>query len=111
MLITKMLLQQDALNVNHLNKNNESALLLRLRGADTRPEFSSPCEELDVVKLFLSRGADPNVPAHLLAWAINFCSLDVCRELLQHGADPNSTFPDVDGRAQESALHCALKLN
>ena len=91
-------------------------MLYYLRRARTRPEFSSPTEELDVVKLFLSHGADPNVPAHLLAWAVNFGSLDVCRELLLHGADPNSAFPHTEFSpdqhgGRETALHCAIRRN
>ena len=115
-LILKLLLQQDALYMNNLNKLNQSALMIILRKVCTAPEFSSPSDELDVIKLFLSHGADPNVPAHLLAWAVNFCSLDVCRELLQHGADPNSAFPNTEFSldqhgCRETALHCAIRRN
>ena len=90
--------------------------MIFLRRRRTRPEFSSPSDELNGVKLFLSHGADPNVPAHLLAWAVNFCSLDICRELLQHGADPNSAFTSTEFSidqhgGRETALHCAVRRN
>ena len=109
-------LLQHGADFNHLNKHNESALWLYLRRAGTRPEFSLPRNELDNVNLFLLYGADPNVPAHLLAWAVKFCSLDVCRELLQHGADPNSAFPNTElspdqHGGKETALHCAARQN
>ena len=91
-----MLLQEDELRINIINHWNESALSMFVKRKATRPEFSSHRNVLDVVKQLLSHRADPNVPAHLLAWAVNFCPLDVCRELLHHGADPNSAFTNTE---------------
>ena len=111
-----MLLERDALNINHVTKHsNYSALMIRLHLC-SNPKFSTANEDLNMVKLFLSYGADPNVPAHLLAYAVNFCSLDICRELLQSGADPNSAFPNtkfsLDQHGdKETALHCAIRHN
>ena len=92
--IMQILLQRPDIDINKLNPRYNSHALFYLL-SELAHEFSSSSEELDVLKLLLNHGADPNVPAHLLARAVNFCSLDVCRELLQHGADPNSAFSNT----------------
>ena len=94
--LLSFLFHRNDIDVNCLDKYGQSALMILLMNQQTRPEFSSSSEELDVVKMFLSHRADPNVPARLLAWAVN-------------SAFPNTEFfPDQHG-GREAALHCAIR--
>ena len=85
--------------------------------------ISPPHEETDVLRVLLEKGASPNEPSHLLAFAVNFCSVEVCKLLLQYDADPDSFFKATRDEefsrqlqcgyqlhiGRETALHCAIR--
>ena len=51
---------------------------------------------LETIGVLLQKGADPNKPKGLLAYAVNFLPYDVCKLLLEHGACPDSSFHKGD---------------
>ena len=92
--ILKLLLAHSNSAVNTLNEHNESAMSMAFLQSNSGHQFDL-FNEIAIVQLLLAGGADPNKPVHLLAYAVNFCSRDVCQELLEHGADPNSSFSNA----------------
>ena len=54
--------------------------------------FKCSEETIKILHVLLQKGADPNEPPSLLAYAINLASYDVCRLLLEYGASPTSAF-------------------
>ena len=67
---------------------------------------------VEIAKLFLEHGADPNAKEKLggetpLYWAVSFDHTDIAKLLLKHGADPNNKSKRYieDGRA---VLHLAV---
>eukprot|EP01117_Protostelium_nocturnum_P013856 TRINITY_DN5213_c0_g3_i1.p1 TRINITY_DN5213_c0_g3~~TRINITY_DN5213_c0_g3_i1.p1 ORF type:complete len:509 (+),score=62.13 TRINITY_DN5213_c0_g3_i1:29-1528(+) len=102
----------------------EVALLLINAGADVNfieecenlnmcvHALFSACEEgyLDMVRMLLQNGADPNSPVAggetSLYRSVQESFLDITRELLNHGADPNLCIKMEEHRV--SALSCAI---
>ena len=54
--------------------------------------FKCSEETMKILHVLLQKGADPNEPPSLLAYAVNFASYDVCRLPLEHGASTTSAF-------------------
>ena len=71
-LILKMLLSRSDTNANCLASNSRSAIYKCLSHEIQRREFKSSVEVLEIIRLFMSHGAYPNVPTHLLAYAVCF---------------------------------------
>ena len=83
---------------------------------------------LETLRVLLQKGADPNAPPDLLAYAVNFLPFDVCKFLLDKGANPNSAFSTehfsaLEGfsdkhaaynrdfnQGRETALHAAARI-
>ena len=86
-------------------------------------KFKTSEDLYELCKYLLKNGSKANFRQSLLAEAINFCSIDLCRLLLEHGANPKSEFdrqiPDSSVyqkcrlnlcSAKETALHAAYRI-
>ena len=82
--------------------------------------FKSSKVTIDTIELIIAKGTNLNEPPALLAHAINFLPLDVCRILLEKGANVNSSFRPISiciigvrryvTHGYETALHAAARM-
>ena len=67
-----------------------SALHLYLVNSKCDPHFKCTHATMEMCNYLVSMGADVNQPQGLLAYAINYCCIDVCKFLLENGAKVSS---------------------
>ena len=109
---------------------HEEILLKFLQNTYENPFFKASNIIIETLTILLQKGANPNQPAGLLAYAINFLPFEVCQLLLTYGASPNSgfqlngnTFSSINSKydvprdylqlmneGKETALHAAARI-
>ena len=84
----KLVVQHQYYKIGHINTLFEFLLNATFENSHFK------CSEvtLETVRILLQKGADPNYPPGLLAYAVNFLPFDVCKLLLDHEANPDSSF-------------------
>ena len=115
------------LNISEV-KESGTTLMRFLRKANCCRHFKATQTVMDILEYMLAHGADPNKPPHTLAYAVNYCPLDVCKLLVSKGANVNSEFRTDDRmlalanrslskiyeikvrESRETALHTAYRI-
>ena len=101
--LAKLLVRHDA-NVNAVNKDGDTALLLAIKRGGS----------LEMIKFLLENGANPNVTDKKgytpLFYAVGRKELDVVKVLIQHDADPNKPMFVRDVKQVMTPLHSLIYL-